>query len=159
MGPWTPGPARRHTGPEVCDSQPCPGKADRDRPPPSAHHDAQLSDGRAQARAVLSQQPALDPYALRCLALVHGALTLNADSTWAAGLIYAITNLSASLCALAAKPGIPLIACESIEEMDSVTYMGNRGFAGVNVGVDRAVKLGRDGLLLRSGLQTDRGES
>ena len=43
--------------------------------------------------------------------------------------------------------------------MDSVTCMGNRGFAGVSVGVDRAVKLGRDGLLLRSGWQADRGES
>ena len=38
-------------------------------------------------------------------------------------------------------------------------YMGNRGFAGVNVGVDRAEKLGRDGLLWRSGFQADRGES
>ena len=61
--------------------------------------------------------------------------------------------------ALAAKPGIPLIACESVEEMDSVTYMGNRGFAGENVGVDRGEKLGWDGSLWRSGLQTDRGES
>jgi hypothetical protein len=57
------------------------------------------------------------------------------------------------------KPGILQIACESTEEADSVPYMGNRGFAGMNVGVDRAEKLGRDGLLWRSGFQADRGES
>ena len=51
------------------------------------------------------------------------------------------------------------IACESTEEVDSVPYMGNRGFAGVNVGVDRAEKLGRDGLLWCFGFQADRGES
>jgi hypothetical protein len=57
------------------------------------------------------------------------------------------------------KPEITQIACESTEEVDSVAYVGNRGFAGLSVGVDLALKLGRDGLLLRSGLQADRGES
>lgn len=67
-------------------------------------------------------------------------------------------------CCLSPRPSSPgpgnlQIACESTEEVDSVPYMGNRGFAGVNVGVDRAAKLGRDGLLWRSGFQADRGES
>jgi hypothetical protein len=71
-------------------------------------------------------------------------------------------NVIPSLCAIgrsSPKPGILQIACESTEEVDSVPYMGNRGFAGMNVGVDRAEKLGRDGLLWRSGFQADRGES
>jgi hypothetical protein len=37
--------------------------------------------------------------------------------------------------------------------------MENRGFAGWNVGLDQTEKLGRDGSLPRSGLQTDGGES